>query len=183
MLKNIFITIVRLITAPQDAWRDLSNEIDKQKNFQDKYLYPIVGIVALTSFIGGLWFTRDGNLQIALKNAIVSAVTVFAGYYIASFILNEIAPRFGLLKNQEHFQRFVGYSSALLYALYIVLPLLFDFFVLWFFAFYTAYIVYVGAQIYIETKEEKRTNFTITATILVLLIPMLINSILTFLIK
>lgn len=183
MLKNIFITIVRLITAPQEAWSDLSNDTDKQKKFQDNYLYPIIGIVALTSFIGGLWFTREGNLQVALKNTIVSITTIFLGYYIAAFILNELATRFQLPQNPTKFQRFVGYSSALLYALYIILPFLPDFFVLWFFAFYTAYIVYIGAVTYLDVSSEKQTNFAITATVLILLLPGIIHAILKFLIR
>ena len=183
MLKYIFITIIRLTTSPQEAWQDLSDESQPQKKFEDKYLHPIIGIIAITSFFGGLWFTASGNLQLALKNTIIGTVTIFTGYYIAAYILKEVAIRFGLAKNEEVFQRFVGYSSALMFALYIVLPLLPDFFILWFFAFYTAYIVYIGAVVYLNVREDKQMNFTVIATILILLIPALINTFLKILIK
>lgn len=183
MLKNIFFIIIQLITAPQDAWQSLSEKKQTQKEFHDHYLFPIIGIIAFTSFVGGLWLTRDGNMQIALKNVISGTVTVFAGYYIVSFILNELSTRFGMLKDEDLFRRFTGYSSSLLYALYILLPLFPDFFVLWLFAFYTGYIVYIGAEYYLNVEEEKRVNFTSIATVVLLLVPGLINILLKILIK
>ena len=80
-------------------------------------------------------------------------------------------------------QQFVGYSSALIYALFIILPFLSDFFILWMFALYTAYIVYTGFGLYIIGKEETRMSFTGIATALILLTPAAIKTILSFLIN
>lgn len=183
MFKDIILTIVHLIISPNIAWKDVSAEAEDQTEFLNRFLHPVFGIIALTSFIGGLWFTRDGNLQSALKEAIVSVVSVYGGYYIASYAINEIAPRFDLEKHLFSFQRFVGYSSVLLYVLYMILPFLSDFYILWFAALYTAYIVYAGAAIFFGISETKRMSFTVAATSLMLLVPGLITGILSFLIK
>ncbi|MGV8964170.1 MAG: hypothetical protein ACOH2V_12440 [Candidatus Saccharimonadaceae bacterium] len=182
MFKEIVLLIARMITAPEVSWRKLSAESDHE-SFLNRYLYPIFGVIALTSFIGGLWFVPDGNLQIGLKKSIANLVTVYGGYYIGSYILNESLPRLGIEKNQLRVQQFVGYVSALIYSLFIVLPFLSDFFVLWFFALYTAYIVYSGYGVFIIGKEESRMNFTWIATILILLTPASIKIILSFIIK
>ena len=182
MIKRIVFLIIQIITLPEPTWRKLTDEEDYDK-FLDHYLYPIFGVVALTSFVGGLWFVSGGSLEVALKNTIINLVTLYGGYYIGSYILNETLPRFGIPKNESQTQQFVGYSSALIYALFIVLPFLSDFFVLWLFAFYTAYIVYVGYGIFIIGKEEMRMYFTGIATASILLTPALIKVILSFLIN
>ena len=161
-----------MITAPEDSWRKLSAN-KNHEYFLNRYLYPLFGLIALTSFVGGLWFTPGGNVQIALKHTIISLTTVYAGYYIGSYILNEILPRFGASKNQSEVQQFVGYASSLIYALFIILPFLSDFFILWLFALYTAYIVYTGYGLYIIGKEELRVSFTGIATALIPILPVL----------
>ncbi len=92
-------------------------------------------------------------------------------------------PKMGISKSESQVQQFVGYSSALIYSLFIILPFLSDFFVLWLFAFYTAYIVYAGYGVYIVGKENMRMYFTGLATASILLTPALIKVILSFLIN
>ena len=182
MFKEIIFTIIRMITVPELSWRKLSGN-KNHEFFLNRYLYPIFGVIALTSFVGGLFFVPDADLQIALKNTIINLVTVYGGFYIASYILNEFLPRFGISKNESEVQQFVGYASSLIYALFIILPFLSDFFILWVFAFYTAYIVYTGYGLYIIGKEETRMSFTGSASALILLTPAVINMILSFLIN
>lgn len=183
MWKNILIVVIQLLASPQKAWKDLHAEEDDHNEFLNNFLYPIFGIIALTTFIGGLWFTRDGNVELGLKNAIIRIVTVYGGYYIASYFLDEMAPRFGLSKNSLRHQQFVVFSSVVLYALLVIMPLISDFFILWLSVLYTVYIVYTGAEIFMQVGEDKRMNFSVSATLLILLVPGLIHVLLTFLIK
>lgn len=98
MWRDIFITIAQLIVASPRAWKDVEKEKRTQHEFLYRFLHPIFGIIAFTSFVGGLWFVREGNVENALKGAIISVVGVYGGYFIAAYLLNEIAPRFGLSK-------------------------------------------------------------------------------------
>lgn len=180
MFKEIVAKIVYMITTPEVSWRKLLS-IEDHETFLNRFLYPIFGVIALTSFIGGL--IPDGNVQVALKATIISLVTVYGGYYIGSYILNEFLPKFGVSKDEPKVQQFVGYASSLIYALFIFLPFLSDFFILWIFALYTAYIVYTGYGLYIVGKEEARMSFTGIATALILLTPAAIHMILSFLIN
>ena len=163
-----------MITSPEVTWRKLSDKKDHE-SFQNHYLYPIFGIVALTSFVGGLWFVTGGDLQVALKNTIINLVTIYGGYYIGSYALNEMLPKLGISKNETQVQQFVGYSSALIYALFIILPFLSDFFVLWLFAFYTSLYCIYGYGIFIVGKEDMRNVFHWDSNCLCPLTPALIN--------
>lgn len=182
MFKNIVLIIVQTIVAPEDSWQKLSANRSHEA-FINRYLHPIFGVIALTSFIGGLWIAPNGSLENALKGAIINLVTVYGGYYIGSYALNEYLPRFGISKNESKTQQFVGFASALVYLLYIVLPFFPNFIILQLFALYTVYIVYSGYGIYIIGNEDNRMHFTGVATTLILLTPALIKGILSILIK
>lgn len=183
MWRDIFVTIVQLIVASPEEWKYIEREERTQNDFLYRFLHPVFGIIALASFVGGLWFTRNGGLENALKNTIINIVAVYGGYFLVSYILNETAPRFGLKKNLAEFQFFVGYSSVVIYLLYIIIPFLPGFFILWLLAFYTIHLVNTGAQLYIKVPEDKRTNFTVMASALVMLTPALVNILFSFMIK
>lgn len=183
MWRDIFVTIIQLIVASPRAWKEIDMEDRTQEGFINRFLHPIFGIIALASFVGGLWFTRDGDLQGALKNTIINVVAVYGGYFIASYILNEGAHHFGQKKNLPRFQQFTGYSSVVLYALYMITPFLADFFILWLLVLYTVYLVNTGAVYYLKLPAGNRVGFSILASVLVVLTPTLIKVVFSFFIK
>jgi hypothetical protein len=141
------------------AWKDVEKEKRTQHEFLYRFLHPIFGIIAFTSFVGGLWFVREGNVENALKGTIISVVGVYGGYFIAAYLLNEIAPRFGLSKDLSRFQQFTGYASVVLYALFIVTPFLSELFILWLLVLYTIYVVNVGSIYFMKVPKAKVTDF------------------------
>ncbi len=183
MWRDIFKVVTNLIFASPKTWKEIDKENYSRNLFLNQFLHPIFGIIALTSFIGGLWFSRGGNVESALKQTIISVVTVYGGYFIATYTLNELAPRFGLKKNISRFGKYVGYSSIVLYLLYIIVPLFPDFIILWLIALYTIYLVYNGAVYYVKVIEDKLVGFTLIAASLIVLSPAAINLLFTITIK
>lgn len=183
MWRDIFITIAQLIVASPRAWKDVEKEKRTQHEFLYRFLHPIFGIIAFTSFVGGLWFVREGNVENALKGAIISVVGVYGGYFIAAYLLNEIAPRFGLSKDLPRFQQFTGYASVVLYALFIVTPFLSELFILWLLVLYTIYVVNVGSIYFMKVPKAKVTDFTAVASAIIILSPVLICTLFSYLIK
>ena len=102
MLKRIFDLLVGLVSQPAKAWSDLSNKRgNNNEQFFKSYLYPLLGIVALLSFVGVFITMTEGegirtrlsigdNFQFALKNCIRLVIITFAGYHAASYILSEV---------------------------------------------------------------------------------------------
>ena len=183
MWRDIFITIAQLIVASPRAWKDLEKEKRTQHEFLYRFLHPIFGIIAFTSFVGGLWFVRDGNVENALKSSIISVVGVYGGYFIASYVLNELAPRFGMSKNLARFQQFTGYASVVLYALFIIIPFLSELFILWLLALYTIYLVNSGTLYFTKAPKAKIADFTATASAIIILAPVLVHALFSYLIK
>lgn len=175
MWRDVFVVMVQLLVAPHTAWREIKKEQRSFQNFLYRYLHPVFGLIAVASFVGGLWFSRDGNLENALKNAIVSVVAAYGGFFIASYVLIETADRFGIERNASRVRQFAGYASVVLYLLYMITPFLVDFFIIWFLVLYTVHVVNTGALFYLEVPEEKRVNFSLLASALIVLVPVCIQ--------
>ena len=85
-------------------------------------MYPLIGFVTVAAFLGVLFTRKEFDVELALKSSIRTLVAAFGGFYLASYLLNEIWQGwFKREKDMKLCQRFVGYSSSLMFALNIVL--------------------------------------------------------------
>ncbi len=186
MLKNIFDLLVRLISQPAKAWSMLADKQENDnENFYKSYLYPLFGIVALLSFVGVLLTTPEGqheslsfngHLQYGLKNCIRLIIITFAGFHLASYILSEVMKKiFNRPGELKLCQRFVGYSSSLVYILILTRSLFPSLFFLYIFLLYVVYIIWEGAIPYMKMEENDQLKFTIWTGAIVLLTPFLIE--------
>ncbi len=175
MWREIFVTIIQLIVASPKAWKDIYRKKRTYNEFLKRFLHPLFGAITLASFIGGLWFSHDGNIESALKQSIISIVAVYGGYFIAAYAINDLAPKFDLEKDLTLYQKFVGFASTIIYLLYIITPFFPGFIILWLFVLYTFYLVYTGAKNFIMIKDDKLVNFTLIATALIILAPAVIH--------
>ena len=193
MYKEIFKLVVAIISQPGKAWDILTKKEEKDDEFLSRFVeqliiesrpfvYPLIGFVTVAAFLGVLFTRKEFDVELALKSSIRTLVAAFGGFYLASYLLNELWQ--GLFKREKDMklcQRFVGYSSSLMFALNIVLMLLPEFFFLRIFVLYTFYIVWEGAGPYMQVEEKIRLKFVGIATGLILLTPWLIEVILSML--
>ncbi|MDR0865833.1 MAG: hypothetical protein LBO74_13015 [Candidatus Symbiothrix sp.] len=177
MLKQLFILLFRLIAESIPTWKILSEKQEKDnEDFYKSYLFPIIGIIALLSFVGALISVEPFGLQVALK-VVIKQVMIYGGsFYLTSFVLSEyLFPRFDLEKNKGVSERFTGYSSSLIYAVAMIQSLFPDLFFLQILAFYTFYIIWTGAAQFLNIKEDFLIKFTTFAGVLIMVVPFLIN--------
>ncbi len=179
MLKGLFGLLFSIIYQPSKAWNMLSEKQETDnENFFKSYFYPLLGIIALFSFLGVFFTRKEFEVQLALKNAISLLIAVYAGLYLASYLLSEFRFRYlGKEKDLKLCQRFVGYASAIVYALYLVLSFFPEFFFLKIFLLYTVYIVWEGATSYMGVEEKHKLKFTLLASVIIILCPFLIEKI------
>ena len=183
MFKNLFKTAISLIFKPSEAWVGLgAKQTDDNESFLSNYVYPFVGMITLAAFIGVLFTRKEFDFQIALKASILALLSVFCGFFAASYLINEIWSK--IFHHEHDFkrcQRFVGYSSSLMFALNIVLSLLPEFFFLRFFVLYTIYIVWEGAIPYMDIGEPEQLKFVGISTTIIILTPLIIEITMGFL--
>ena len=180
MLKELFERLYRIIIQPAKTWNILADEKEEEiidnNTFLKTYLYPVIGIVALLTFVGVFFHKKEFDVQLALRLTIKVSIALFAGFYLASFLLSKAMERlFQTEKSYKLCQRFVGYSSALIYAMYLILAIFPDYSFLQLFLLYTIYIIWEGASVYMQIPENERNRFTAIATATILLSPFIVE--------
>jgi hypothetical protein len=178
MYKDLAKWVIAITTTPGKAWKELAQKEEKGDEFLTQFVFPLIGLVTLAAFTGILFTHREFSIELALKSSIKVLISYFGGFYLASYWLNELLESmFGKEKNLKHVQRFVGYSSAMMYVLNALL-LLFpvsEFFFLRIFILYTAYIVWEGALPYMQIGKKQRIKFMVMAGALIIVLPVVIE--------
>ena len=90
MFKNIFNWVILIISQPGKAWDTLSKKEEKTEDFLEQFLYPLVGLVTITAFLGVLFTQKEFSLELALKSSIRTLVSTFGGFYLSAYIMNEV---------------------------------------------------------------------------------------------
>lgn len=184
MFERLFKQLYLLIIHPAKAWNILVNEreeeIKNNRYFFEVYLYPIWGIVALLAFIGVFFHKKDFDVQLAFRLTIKVIITLFAGFYLAVLLLSKALEYFSIKSNRKLCERFIGYSSALIYVIYLILAIFPDFSFLSLILFYTIYIIWEGAESYMQISEEQRPKFTFIASVIILSSPFIVEQIMTW---
>lgn len=182
MFSEIFKIIVAIISQPAKTWEMLAKKDENEDAFLSRFIYPLIGVVSVAAFVGVLFTRKEFDVELALKSSIRTLVSVFGGFYVASYVLNEFwQGLFNREKDLKLCQCFVGYASSLMFALNIVLTLLPEFFFLRIFVLYTFYIIWEGATPYMQVNEMERMKFVGISTTLILLTPWIIEIILSML--
>lgn len=182
MYKEIIKWVIAIVSQPAKAWHVLAKKEQSQEEFLSRFIYPLIGLVTVAAFIGILFTRKEFDFELALKSAIRTFVSTFGGFYLGSYVLNEMWQ--GLFKRKKDLQlwlRFVGYTSSLMFALSIILTLLPEFFFLRIFVLYTFYIIWEGAEPYMQVEEKERMKFVTWTTVIVLGAPFVIEFLLTML--
>lgn len=178
MYKEIFKWVLLLISQPGKAWEMLAKKDEKEDDFLARFVYPLIGLVTLAAFLGIMFTRKEFDIQLALKASIRTLIATFGGFYLSAYLLNEIWC--GVYKREKDiklWQRFVGYSSALMFSLNMVLMLLPEFFFLRIFILYTFYIIWEGATPYMQIEEAERMKFVAVTTIVIIVLPYLLETV------
>ena len=181
--REIFKIAILLISSPVKAWEEIRLEEDKRKVLTT-FVYPMIGLCALAVFLGTIFRHGWGgpeSFQIAMTECCVLAVSLFAGYFLASYFINKTGVNFFSLNDDlPLIQQFAGYSLVVTFITNIVTGLFPDFFLLGLlFQFYIVYIVWVGAGALLQVKEDIKLTFTIVATVLLVACPAIIQFVFT----
>ena len=181
MYKKLFLLLFGLIAHPEKTWEELSeNQQKDQEEFYKSYLYPILGIIALCAFVGVLLSRKEFEVAIALKTLIKDILAYFGAFYASSYIITKLlSSYFHYPATRQLSERFVGYSSALMYLVAMLYSLFPSFFFLQIILLYAIYIIWQGTVYYLKLDETNWVKFTIFASVSIILMP----GILTFLIS
>lgn len=179
--KEIFHRIVLLLSSPAKAWTEIA-ERGEGRLVMFNFVYPMIGLCGLSEFAGafiGREFTPD-VFQVALTQCCALAVALFGGFFLAAYLLDKVGRRwFGRTDAYDRIQEFVGYSMVVTFVLDIVSGLFSIMLLHWILQIYTIVVVFEGARQMLKVAEDKLTGYTVTATLIVLMCPAIIEFVFT----
>ena len=121
--KELFNRIILLLSSPAKAWEDICKESDSLK-VMNAFVYPLIGMCGLAVFVGifiGNTAGANEAFQIAMKRCCATAVSLFGGYFLASYLSNLVGRNLLNREDETELNRqFVGYSMVVVFALEIV---------------------------------------------------------------
>ena len=171
-----------MLVSPSEFWKRLARSNNKKDtDVATRFVYPLLGIVAVSAFVG-VWWNGTGNvfnLQRALQLTCVNFVAGYAGFFLASFLVDELGAAFwNIPKNIVRSRQFVGYSSIVLFIIAVILNLFPHFFFMYLFLFYVVFIVWEGADTFMKVENENKQKFTILTSGVLIASPLLIRKLL-----
>lgn len=175
MFKNIISNLFALVAAPGKAWQNISSKEESSAAFLNGYLYPIMGLTALSVFAN--LFNDQFTLERALKLMTINFVKFFVGFHIASFLIDELLQKFfEREKNTKQVQMFAGYTLSVYMLITIFLNLLMGMFSFLRFApLYIIYVIWEGSKYYMDINENKRLLFVVLSSLILLFAPDIIE--------
>jgi len=176
MFNEIYKRLTGLILKPGETWEELSRQEKRQETFLSRFIYPMIGLISLSAFLGIFFTRKEFDFEIAVKITIRTLISVSGGFFMGAYLLNEVWKGvFKQPKNAELCRFFVGYSSSLMFVLNIVTALLPEFFFLQIIVLYTVYIIWEGSIYFLNVAEKVRLKFTIIASLIVVVTPFVIE--------
>lgn len=172
MLIRLFNIVLLFLTQPSKAWQQVAEGHGAENDVQSVFIYPFIGIIALSAFVNSVIYAVDINMEVAIKNVIVQSSALFIGYFLAIFALDYIADRFfGVKRILKRMYKFVGYSLVVCLSTFFVSNLIIDFPFIWLALIYTIYVAHEGAVVYLRVDESRQLSFSIVATMVILIFP------------
>ena len=174
--KELFQRVVSLISTPGKAWDEII-ERKEGRTVVSKFVYPLIGLCGLSEFLGTLIGHDTSTIvfQLAMTRCCAVAVSLFGGFFLASYLLDKINNRWTkALISLEQMQVFVGFSMVVMFVLDIISGLL-SIKVINLILLYTIVVAFEGTRRWLHISEEKQTSFAIVSTIAILVCPAMIE--------
>ncbi len=172
---NLIDRVKNIITNPKKEWEVINNEPPNTQAILTGYVLPLVAIGAIAAFIGyGLIGVNYGygikwkGVDIGLKFALTAFVTGIISVYLATFVIDALAPTFKSEKNFGKTFQLVAYSftPGWVGGIFNILPSLAIIGSL--FGLYGLYLLYIGLPTMKKTPTENQTGYFVVSLVVLI---------------
>lgn len=173
-------TLLQLILAPRKAWDDVAEDNPSATLMAERGLYPLLAIMAATAFCHGLYNPDTFTVASSLMTALAQFLSLFLTQLIARSVLESALPpleadRIAYLRN-ELVPVFCTGLLALINIVANLCPI--ELAIFWFLP-VLLIIVFWHTTDYLFIKTDKTGAFMGLLTVLLVIVPVLLNFILS----
>jgi hypothetical protein len=176
----------KIVLNPKNEWQAIELENTPVSQLFASYLLILSLIPAVASIIGygfvGIevpFFGHIGSFSLGIRYAVISLISMTGGALLSAFIINELAPNFGSVKNfNKAFELVVySYTPTMIAGIFIIYPELSILSTLA--GIYGLYLLYVGISPMMKTSPEKVMGYFIVSLVVTVLVTIILSAILS----
>lgn len=156
---------------PGNAWKIIYSENRPIKDVRNSFFLPLIILIALSAFLGSLFFTHIGlSFIYSLLVGIKYFLLFYALIYLSSYLFGEITKALDLGKDFVVSFKIITYSMAPFFVCQIMSRLFESLLFVNILALYGLYIFWVGVERMLNPPEHKKLPMLIATTVSVMVI-------------
>ena len=172
-----------ILTTPKTEWIVIDSETATPQSLLTSYVVPMALIGTVAAFIGygfvglNVFGIKVGGINWGIAQGLTYFVSTLVSFFIASYVIDALAPNFGSEKNINKSAKLVAYASTASYvaAVFAILPSLSFLAIL---GLYSVYLFYVGLPILKRTAADKVIAYMIVSALVIIVVGFVVNFIL-----
>ena len=177
LTKSPLSAFLKMLISPINGWKNIKSIAYKPDEVASRLYYPMIALVSAGEFLQ-LIYNPDLTVTVLLKDAVVTFISFFLGYFLVLFLIELLLKKDVRIKLTTDFGK--NYilmnltSLVLFYLLYEILPLAGP--ILVFTPIYTLYLIIKGVKCLRLPQENYNLNIFLLS-VLIIGVPILIYKI------
>lgn len=176
---NLIDRVKNILVTPKTEWNVINAETATPQSLLMAYVLPLAVVSMVGPLLTGFLFPGIMGLNFYLTTAAIAFISTVLSYYIASYVIDKLAPNFGSEKDINKSSQLVAYSGTPSYVagLLSFIPVIGGLLPIAA-AIYSIYIMYLGIGPLKKTVEDKKVIYLIVAFIIMAAVMLVISAIL-----
>lgn len=166
--KFLYQSLINIIFTPIKAWDIITDENRPAKDLRNNFLYPLIILVTLATFLGSLIFT---NKTLPTAYSVITGVKYFVLFLFVTFssalLLGEITKPLDLGKSFTISFRLIVYSLTPFFFCQVISHLFESLIFVDVLSLYGLYIFWIGAEKMLNPPEYKKMPMLIAIFVIV----------------
>ena len=161
---NLIDRVKNILITPKTEWEVINGETATAQSLLMGYVLPLAIVASAGSLLKGLLFAGTNGMKFYIVTAIIAFIASAVAFYVATIIIDMLAPSFDSEKNMGKSAQLVAYSGT---ASYVGAFLSFIPVIGWLISLaamvYGIYLMYLGIGPLKKTPEDKKVVYMIVA--------------------
>ncbi|MGM0377101.1 MAG: Yip1 family protein [Bacteroidota bacterium] len=175
MYKNLAVRLRNLFVAPFSEWQRIHREPVTFNDMLSTFALPLIAIVTMATFISHLINQQAFIFELALKKALLVFMALFAGLFIAWYLVFRLMKYFQMVPSRELAAKLTIFSSMPLYVASLVTALVPEFFFIQIVSLYGFYLAWAGTRNLPGPGQERKFIFSVFIAFSILVLPFLVR--------
>lgn len=165
-----------IISKPNSFWIAYTASCPSEQEVRYSFVVPFLTVAFLADFTGALFFSSRGMQEAyAIVRATATLSMLAADLYLCSWFLSKIFESYGYGKAFNKSYTIIAYSSVPSWIATIILSLFPNFIIIWFFSFYSFYLMWQGIKTVYNPHQEHRSGILLATIAAIIIIGILIQ--------